>query len=243
MLFHNGDFHFGCTVTPLYFTPVFEEGNIVDGRLDAQDQMEFVVHFDGDLTHAVFDACSLNAGVKIVAHLVAVITVEFPAKVGGDILGFNRVDGRSDTFLINGGKIALAFEDDVGGVFYLHQAPVKAVRKVFDNGAVEFGEVVEQGMERFGPQAISKLLSFLKILDEHKCVIEGFEPHALGAKARNQPVVGIEIELNAKRSPRRYAQVTEPEILVDEIEVVMQAFPILVAQKCFVSFLVVPGLK
>ena len=67
MLFHNGDFHFGCTVTPLYFTPVFEEGNIVDGRLDAQDQMEFVVHFDGDLTHAVFDACSLDAGVKIVA--------------------------------------------------------------------------------------------------------------------------------------------------------------------------------
>ena len=55
---------------------MFEKRDVVGGRLDAQHDPVLVVHFDGGLSHVVFDAGSLNAGVKVIAHVILVVAVE-----------------------------------------------------------------------------------------------------------------------------------------------------------------------
>ena len=55
---------------------VFEKGNVVDGCFDTQHKAVLIVHFDCYRSHVMFNACSLYAGVEVVAHFVLIIAVK-----------------------------------------------------------------------------------------------------------------------------------------------------------------------
>ena len=62
------------------------------------------------------------------------------------------------------------------------------------------------------------------------------------AQLARQPVVAIEVNLQAAGQPRRHPHVAQAELLVDEVEVVMQAFPVIRHEVRFAGLFVVPWL-
>lgn len=68
-------------------TVVLKEADIVDRGLNPQDPPVLVIHLDGGLAHVMLDAGSLDAGLKIIAQLVAILAAEFAAQKAGHIIG------------------------------------------------------------------------------------------------------------------------------------------------------------
>ena len=56
----------------------------------------------------------------------------------------------------------------------------------------------------------------------------------------SQPVVPIEIDLEAKRTPGGDTYIAEAKFLIDKIEVVVQTLPVIRFEKGLVGLLVVP---
>ena len=103
-----------------------EEGDVVGGALDAGHDAGFVVEFDTGRPHVVADAGTLDTGGKIIAELVLVGLGELAPEEGGDIIGLNGVYGGADNGLVERLKLGLFLENDIGGEFHLHEAPVVA---------------------------------------------------------------------------------------------------------------------
>ena len=72
-LFHRRPLHRGGAIPMLHLAVLLEEGDIVDGGFDAQDQVEFIVQLDRNGSHLMFEATSQPALVEAVTHLALVI--------------------------------------------------------------------------------------------------------------------------------------------------------------------------
>jgi hypothetical protein len=70
-----------------------EEGNVVDGDFDSEDQSKLVVHLERDRPHRMFDPGPFDARVEAVAHLPLVERAQLAPPEGGDMVGFHGVDG------------------------------------------------------------------------------------------------------------------------------------------------------
>jgi hypothetical protein len=64
--------------------------------------------FDRSPAHRVADASAFDAHVVAVAHFILIVAVEFLAQKGGDVVGFDRVDGRSNQLPLNSWQVRLA---------------------------------------------------------------------------------------------------------------------------------------
>lgn len=221
---------------------VFKKGNVVDRCFDTQHKAVLVVHFNGHCPHVMFNACSLYAGVEVVAHFVLITAVKFSSQKGGDVVGFDGMYGRPDQFIIDESKVALPFENNVGGVFDLHDAPMVAILEIPDDGTVAASVGIEYSVNAFDIDVVGQFLRFVKVLDAHKAVVDHRRIDAFIEKLGSQFIMAVEIELEAKRRPRRHSEITQTKLGIDEIEVVMQTFAAVVFEKCFVGFLVMPGL-
>lgn len=109
-----------------YHPVVLEEGDVIDGGLDSKNQTELIVHFDGNRAHAMFDPSSLDSCVEVVAHLAFILVVKLSSEKSCDILWLDAMDGGPGQMPIDGLKILPLFEDDIGCIFRLHDAPVIA---------------------------------------------------------------------------------------------------------------------
>src|SRR6266850_528919 len=65
---------------------VLEEGDVVDGRLDAEHAAVLVVHLDRGTAEAVFDAGPLDASGKLRTDLLGQLRADLTAKKAGDLL-------------------------------------------------------------------------------------------------------------------------------------------------------------
>jgi hypothetical protein len=234
--------HFAGAVAMFHPAVVFEEGNVVDGCFDTQHEAVLIVHFYCHRPHVMFNACSLYAGVEVIAHLILVITVQFSSQKGGDVVGLDGMYGRSDQFIVDESKIVLTLENNVGGVFGLHNAPMIAILELLDNGTVTASVGIEYSVNASDIDVVGQLLRGLKVFDAHKTVVEHSRIDAFAGQLSRQLVVAVEIELETKRRPRRHSEITQAKLSIDEIEVVMQAFSAVIFEECVVGFLVMPGL-
>ncbi len=107
-----------------YLAVVLEKGQVVDRGFDAQDEAELVVELEGNRPHGVFDPRAFDADVETVAHLAFELRHQLLAQEGGDVVRLDGVDGGAAEVLIDGLKIGLFAEYDVGRVFALVHAPV-----------------------------------------------------------------------------------------------------------------------
>ena len=235
-------FHFACAVAMFHPAVVFEKGNVVDCCFDAQHQAVLIIHFDRHRPHVMLNACSLYTGVEIVAQFILIIAVKFSSQKCGDVVGLDGMYGRPDQFVIDGRKIALSFENNVGGIFGLHDAPVIAVLKKIDDRTVQAGISVEYLVNTLDDKVVGQALSPVKVFDVDKTIVEHGRLDAFLGQLRSQFVMAVEIELETKRRPRRHSQITQAKLGVDGIEVVMQTFAAVILEKRFVGIFVMPGL-
>ena len=220
---------------------VSEERHVVGGGLDAQDQSQLVIHLDGNPTHVVLDSGPFDAGVEVVADLPLVVAVEPAPQERRDMLGLDCVDGGSDERLVQGSQVVLALEDDVGGVFHLHETPVVARAEALNYGAEHPGEADQPVMKAVDSEGIGKFLRPAEILDVDEDVVREGEAATAFLQPAGQLVVAVEVELQSEGGPRGNPQVTQAQVLVDEVEVVVQALPVGGFEESLAGLLVVPG--
>ena len=108
-------------------------------------------------------------------------------------------------------QIALPAKHDVGSIFGFVQAPVIQVLG---------HRPICQGGEGIVQQRVADLLA---------------------VQLSRQPVVPVAVELQTKGTPSGYPHLAEPQIFVEEVEIVVQAFAVVVPQIGPATVLVVHG--
>ncbi len=228
---------------PVYnLAAVLEESDVVGGRLDTQDDPQLVVHLDRHPAHVVLDAGVevLDAGVEIIADLGLHVPVQLLAQEGRHVARLDGVDGRAREDLVERPEVGLALKDDIGGVRDLHQAPVIPGAEVRDGGAVGPSPPIQLPMQGADDQLLGQLLSPREVLDLNEGVVGQGEADPGLTQLSRQVVVAVEVELEPKRHPRWHSQVAQPQSLIDEVEVVVQALRIPRLEEQFARVLVVP---
>ena len=71
-------------------------------------ETEFIVKLKACGSHMMADACTLNAGVKIITGLPGEGRGKFASQEGGELIGLDGLDGRTHDGLIEGLEIGLA---------------------------------------------------------------------------------------------------------------------------------------
>ncbi|MBA7548763.1 hypothetical protein ES705_41230 [subsurface metagenome] len=234
------DFHLPRAVTMFHPSVVLKKRNVIGYGLDTKNKAEFVIHLYGDFAHMMPDAGSLNSGMKVVAHLVGVIAVEFTSKKRGDILRFDRVNSGAHNLIIYRLKIALSLKDDVCSIFDLHDTPMITVGKVANNGTVLSDDSVKLSMYAFDVYLIGQLLSFAEVVNPYKAVVEQLKTNTFFIELGRQLVMAVAVELQPERSPCGHSQITQSQFRRNEVEVIMQTPAGDRLEMSFVGFLVMP---
>jgi hypothetical protein len=136
----------------------------------------------------------------------------------------------------------LRAEHQISGVLDLHETPVVGLSEDVEHRTALLGIVIEDVMQRGGRELIGQGLRPLPVVDAQKRVVSEGEADAGGGELARQPAMAIAIELQAKRTPSRHAQINQAEFSVDEVEVVMQTFAAVRPQEGAMGAFVVPGL-
>jgi len=227
----------------MFYQPVvLEEGDIIYGGLDSEDETKFVVHLDGNRTHGVFDPGSLNPGVEVISHLTLITLMKLSAEEGGDILRLDGVNGCSGEMGVYQLEILLALEDDIGCILSLHDAPVVSEIELFDDGAEALGKQIKPCMEDLDFERIREVLRLVKIRDLRKDIVHESKGDVALAQTQSQPAMTIEIDLQAKGAPSGDPHIAKSQFLIDKVEVVVQTLAVVGFEESLVSGLVMPGL-
>jgi len=87
-----------------------------------------------------------------------------------------------------------------------------------------FSPSIQASVKLFGIQAVGQRLGLLGIGNGQKGIVRHREVNAGFYQSLGQPVMAVEVDLQAERCPGWHPDVTEPKGLIDEVEVVMEAF-------------------
>ena len=157
------------------------------------------------------------------------------------LLGLDREHRLAREALIHGRERGLGAKHQVHGVLHLHQAPVVALSEGIEHRTEAPGVAIQPAVQLIGGERIGDGLRALDVGDAHKGVVGEREIDASGGEFPRQPGVAVAVELQPERTPRRHPQVTQPERLVDEVEVVVQALARVGFEEGLAARLVVPG--
>src|SRR5262249_50734932 len=137
--------------------------------------------------------------------------------------GLDRVNGRTHERLIDGPQVRLLSEDDIRRILDLGQVPLVRQAKLLNDRAEQLRIAVEFVVKKTRIGLVRKLLSGLPIGNVRESVVEHPVVYPCFTELRGQQVVSVKVGLQVKRAPRRNAQEAQPQIFIDEVEVVVQA--------------------
>ena len=167
---------------------------------------------------------------------------QLAAQKRGDVVGLDGVDRRPGQVAVDRRQIRLPPENDVGGVLALVHAPVIGHAKIPVNRTEAAGHLVQPTVESLDLQAVGDLLRALPVGDIHERIVDQLEVDLALSQQAGQPAVPVEIDLQPARQPGRHPHVAQPQVFVDEIEVVVQALAVVRQQIGLAGVLVVPRL-
>src|SRR5271165_5935380 len=130
------------TLAMFHLAMVLEEGDVVDRRLDTQNQMVLVVHLHLGFAEARLDAGSLDAGLKARADLLGELRRDLLAQETGDMLGLDRQHRLAGKLFMQGLERLGGAKDKIEGILHLHQAPVVALVEGFQDRAAQLSVTV-----------------------------------------------------------------------------------------------------
>jgi len=238
--FQRRFFHFPCAVPMFHPAVVFKERDIIGYSFNSKSQTKLVIHLDGNFAHPMFNASSLDSRVKVIAHFILVAAMKFTAKECGDILGLNRVNGSANNFVVDRFEVVFLLEDYISGVFDLHKTPVAVVGKMTNDRTVLFNDSIQLPMNTFDIDVVSKFLSFIKIVNLYKDIIKHLKINLFSIERRCEQIMSIKIELQPERRPCGHSKITQPQISVNKVKVIMQTLAANSPKKGFVSVFVMP---
>lgn len=185
----------------------------------------------------------LRAGVEIVVELTLEAFVEFVSEEHGDVFGLDGMHSGAHDRLVKGLEDGLLSEHHIAGVFRLHEAPVAAAVEVLEHRAESLDPAIEVPVQRHGVEPIGDRLDPSGLGDPQEGAIGNLEDDAGLAQLLGQPGMSVEVNLEAKRRPSGHARVGQAEVLVDEVEVVVQALTRVGLELNTMGGLVVPGVE
>src|SRR3972149_2513477 len=72
----------------LHLAIMLEEGNLIDRCLNAQDETELIIHFDGERSHLMLDARAEPTLIEAITHLALVVAIQLAAEESGNVCNF-----------------------------------------------------------------------------------------------------------------------------------------------------------
>lgn len=238
-----GCFVLPCSVPMFHPSVVFKGRDVIAVRFDAENTAELVIHLDTVLSHVVSQAVSFDACRELAAQLSLEAWIQTPAQKHGQIIRFHGMSESADQLFVNRGEGLSVLKEDIRSVFDLHKAPMNTGWKVADDGGVLSCHTIQCFMQQIGGESVGQLLGLFKVVNVYEGVVDLFELDAFLLKLTGKEIVCVAIELKSKGSPCRHAQIAEPEILIDEIEVVVKATTGIILEKGFMRDLIMPGLE
>ena len=76
-------------------------------------------------------------------------------------------------------------------------------------------------MQLLDVEGIGQTLRLIPVVDVNECVVVQIVTDALAIQLFGQPTMPVKIKLQAKRRPRRHAQMAQAELFVDEVKVIV----------------------
>ena len=95
--------------------------------------------------------------------------------------------------------------------------------EVMQDGTQPFGSPIQGPMQRIHPQAVSERLRLGEVLNPEEDIVDQTVADPFLLQLSSQQIVPIEVELQTKRRPRGHPQIAESQVLIDEVEVVVEA--------------------
>ncbi|MGH9629299.1 MAG: hypothetical protein ACRD7E_13345 [Bryobacteraceae bacterium] len=93
-----------------------------------------------------------------------------------------------------------------------------------DHRTVSIGELVQLAMQHLHRELIRQLLRPLKVGDPAEGVVQNTVFDLTPAQLPGQVAMAVAINLEPERTPGWHTHIAQPQIRIDEIDVVMQAF-------------------
>jgi hypothetical protein len=239
----RGILHFPGAVPVFYLPVVFEKADIVNGRFDAQNHPQFVIHLNRNGTHVMLNPSPFDSGMEVVPDLSLIGPMEFSSQEGCYLLGFDGVDRGMDDRFIERAQIALVFENHIRGKLGLHQGPMIPRGEMPNDWAEHLCQLIQSAMECFNLEVIRELLGLREILHLDEGIVQKAIGETLPAQKAGQVRVSVKIELQPEGSPGGYPQIAQPEIFKDEVEIVVDTFGVCASEKCLARLLVMPGFE
>lgn len=239
----RGILHFPGAVPVFYLPVVFEKADIVDGRFDAQNHPQFVIHLNRNGTHVMLNPSPFDSGMEIITDLSLIGSMEFSSQEGRYVLGFDGVDCGTDDRFIERAQIALVFENHIRGKLSLHQAPMIPRREMPNDGTEHFCQPIQSPMECFDLEGSGELLGLREILHLDEAILQKAIGKTLLAQKTSQMMVPVKIELQPEGSPGGYAQIAQPQIFKDEVKIVVDTLGFRASEKRPARLLVMPGFE
>ena len=122
---------------------------------------------------------------------------------------------------IDGLEILLVFEDNIGCILRLHDAPVIAQIELFDDRAEPLCKKIELGVKLIHFKGIAQALSLAEIRYLARGVVQEPVGDARLHQAQLQPAMSVEVDLKAKRTPRGNTHIAQTKLFIDKIEVIV----------------------
>jgi hypothetical protein len=239
----RGILHFPAAISVFYLPVVFEKADIIDGRLNTQNDPHLVIHLNRHWPHMMLDSSPFDSSVKIIADLSLIGPVELPSQEGRHLLGFDGVDRGTGHRFIEGTEIALVFENHVRRKLDLHQCPMITRGEMPNHWTEHFCHAIQLPMERFDLETVGELLGLGEILHLDKGIVQQTTGEPLLAEEAGQERMSIKIELEPEGSPGRHPQIAQSQVFKDEVEIVVDTFGFCTSEKGFARLLVMPGLE
>ena len=239
----RGVLHFPGAVPVFYLPVVFEKADIVDGRFDAQNHPQFVIHLNRNGTHVMLNPSPLDSGMEIITDLSLIGSIEFPSQEGCYVLGFDGVDCGADDRFIERAQIALVFENHIRGKLGLHQGPMIPRGEMPDDWTEPFCHLIQSPMECFDLEVIGELLGPREILHLDETILQKTIGETLPVQKAGEVMVSVKIELQTEGCPGGYPQIAQPQIFKDEVEIVVDTLGFRASEKRPARLLVMPGFE
>ncbi len=158
------------------------------------------------------------------------------------MLGFDAKHRLPSELLVKRLQGGLRAEDEVGGVFDLHQAPMIGVREHVEHWAALCGIAVQDVMQGVQREGIGERLGARPVIDFGECIVGHREADTGRSQSPRQPVMAIAVELQPERTPSRHPQIDQSQLGVHKVEVIVQTLATVRAKESLMRPFVVPGL-
>jgi len=239
---HRGRLIFPGPVTMFHPSVVSEGRDVIAVGLDTKNDAELIVQLDAVLAHVMAKAVPLNSCRELAAKFPFESWIQTAPEKHGQLIRFHSVGERADQFFVNGGEGLSVLEDDIRGVFGLHETPMNAGGEDPDGGTVFLHHTIQGLMQLLGVETVGQHLGLFEVLNVHEGVFNLLKVDAFFRKLDGEMIVRVAIELQPERGPGGHPQIAESEVLIDKIEVVVETAAGIILEKGLMGGLVMPGL-